>query len=566
MSDLVKIKDMSSKYGVSARTLRYYEDTGLITSTRTGDYAYRLYNEAAVKKLEQILILRKLNVNIKDIRRIFDSSDSNTVLEVLSKKVEDIDSEVSLLHELKEIVFTFIRYIQEADFNKESDVKTLYDKTKEIETQIANVEYEGHPSSTRKLLESASNANLRKSRRQPSGKSAALSRFSRCVVDDDFRDSYSPNRKTITNVDLKKTVAKYFDDEPAGGYTSRHSFTSQEELVITSHGHNESDYLALESSEVFKLPLRIDVVAKSTSEIWLHYNKGGLALNHDTNGMYYIHANDIFTGQHKSYPMGKLPICDYIEISWVLDYSESNVYINGEHFHTHIWPSAIPLAEKTKVVAPVDVCAGNANTVTVKSIKVTETQSTTHDINRLLEVTEQYNKRLHNESVLVVNLPKCKAVTSGWQWWDDLFKKGSFDDWLKANPHLQKEAFGGNAVYCVDKQANFHYDKACMNVTVHDNTTAADAAPYELIDFEGGLYAALHYPMGSQYCDDMYNIITRWLEDTGFEYDKTRHMVSQEIYGAFKEIEKGLGCHQLQRHVPIRLRDISPDLPAPRPN
>ena len=34
------------------------------------------------------------------------------------------------------------------------------------------------------------NTNLRKSRRQPSGKSAAVSRFSRCVVDDDFRESY----------------------------------------------------------------------------------------------------------------------------------------------------------------------------------------------------------------------------------------------------------------------------------------------------------------------------------------------------------------------------------------
>jgi len=37
----------------------------------------------------------------------------------------------------------------------------------------------------------STNTNLRKSRRQPSGKSAALSRFSRCVIDDDFRESYN---------------------------------------------------------------------------------------------------------------------------------------------------------------------------------------------------------------------------------------------------------------------------------------------------------------------------------------------------------------------------------------
>ena len=37
----------------------------------------------------------------------------------------------------------------------------------------------------------AYNTNLRKSRQQPSGKSAALSCFSRCVVDDDFLELHN---------------------------------------------------------------------------------------------------------------------------------------------------------------------------------------------------------------------------------------------------------------------------------------------------------------------------------------------------------------------------------------
>ena len=153
MSNHIKIKDMSSKYGISARTLRYYEDNGLITSIRTDDYAYRLYDEAAVKRLEQILILRKLNISIKDIHRIFNSLSSEIVLDVLGQKVGDIDSEVSLLHELKQIILSFIRHIEKVDFNKESEVKILYDKAKEIENQIINVEYEGNPSSFKRLLE-----------------------------------------------------------------------------------------------------------------------------------------------------------------------------------------------------------------------------------------------------------------------------------------------------------------------------------------------------------------------------------------------------------------------------
>lgn len=153
MNELMKIRDVSIKYDLSARTLRYYEDMGLITSIRSDDYAYRLYDDAAVARLEQILILRKLNISIKDIQRIFNTSGSEVVLEVLSKKVDAIDEEVSLLHELKEIVLDFIRQIEQADFGKESDVKLLYEKAKEIESQIVNVDYDGNPSTVNRLLE-----------------------------------------------------------------------------------------------------------------------------------------------------------------------------------------------------------------------------------------------------------------------------------------------------------------------------------------------------------------------------------------------------------------------------
>lgn len=153
MNVLVKIKELSSRYDISARTLRYYEDMGLINSTRKDDYAYRLYDESAVKRLEQILILRRLNISIKDIQRIFSTAGSEVVLEVLGKKVDDIDEEVALLHELKEIVIAFIRQIKQADFSKDSDVKLLYNKAKEIETQIINVEYIGNPSPVHRLFE-----------------------------------------------------------------------------------------------------------------------------------------------------------------------------------------------------------------------------------------------------------------------------------------------------------------------------------------------------------------------------------------------------------------------------
>jgi len=162
MDGLIKIREVSVRYDVSARTLRYYEDMGLITSARGDDYAYRMYDEAAVKRLEQILILRKLNISIRDIQRIFSASGSEAVLEVLGKKVDAIDEEVSLLHELKEIVLEFIRQIERADFSRESDVKLLYEKAKEIENQLVNVDYEGNPASVNRLAEITEKLNSNK--------------------------------------------------------------------------------------------------------------------------------------------------------------------------------------------------------------------------------------------------------------------------------------------------------------------------------------------------------------------------------------------------------------------
>ena len=128
---------------------------GLITSTRSDDYAYRLYDEAAVKRLEQILILRKLNICIRDIQRIFSAEGSQIVLEVLGKKVGDIDDEVALLHELKEIILEFIQQIKEADFSSGSSVKLLYEKARDIETHLTNVDYIGKPANVGRLLEAA---------------------------------------------------------------------------------------------------------------------------------------------------------------------------------------------------------------------------------------------------------------------------------------------------------------------------------------------------------------------------------------------------------------------------
>jgi hypothetical protein len=54
--------------------------------------------------------------------------------------------------------------------------------------------------------------------------------------------------------------------------------------------------------------------------------------------------------------------------------------------------------------------------------------------------------------------------------------------------------------------------------------------------------------------------IFRWIESTNFEQDKCRDFMcnmpyTDEVDISNKDIEKGLGYKQLQRYVPIKLKD-----------
>jgi len=138
MSKLEKIKDVSVNFKVTTSTLRYYEKMGLISSSRCENSGYRLYDEDALVRLRQILILRKLSVSIGDIKKIFEAKNSDIVLSVLDKKVNDIDCDVALLYELKELVLAFIKQVRAIDFHNETDVKLLFDKVTEIETSLVS--------------------------------------------------------------------------------------------------------------------------------------------------------------------------------------------------------------------------------------------------------------------------------------------------------------------------------------------------------------------------------------------------------------------------------------------
>ena len=63
----LSISQVSKQFNVTPRMLRHYEKLGLIHTSHREDYAYRMYDKEALRRLQQIIILRKLRIPLKQI-------------------------------------------------------------------------------------------------------------------------------------------------------------------------------------------------------------------------------------------------------------------------------------------------------------------------------------------------------------------------------------------------------------------------------------------------------------------------------------------------------------------
>ena len=67
------IKKLSSLAGVSTRTLRYYDEIGILKPARINSSGYRIYGKEEVDRLQQILFYRELDISLDNIKTILSS-------------------------------------------------------------------------------------------------------------------------------------------------------------------------------------------------------------------------------------------------------------------------------------------------------------------------------------------------------------------------------------------------------------------------------------------------------------------------------------------------------------
>lgn len=111
--ELKTISEVSKTFSISTRTLRYYEQIGLIKSSKKEGYAYRVYDENSISSLQQIIILRKLRIPLKQIKDILGNHEIVDAIEIFKKNVGELNDEINALSTIKEILNIFIEKLQE---------------------------------------------------------------------------------------------------------------------------------------------------------------------------------------------------------------------------------------------------------------------------------------------------------------------------------------------------------------------------------------------------------------------------------------------------------------------
>ncbi len=105
---MMTVNQVSRLTGVSIRTLQYYDRIGLLKATAYTQAGYRLYDDTALERLQQILLFRELEFPLKDIQEILSSPgfDRRKALEqqiqLLEFKKEHIQNLIALAREINE--------------------------------------------------------------------------------------------------------------------------------------------------------------------------------------------------------------------------------------------------------------------------------------------------------------------------------------------------------------------------------------------------------------------------------------------------------------------------------
>jgi DNA-binding transcriptional MerR regulator len=104
------VRQLAGLAGVSARTLHYYDEIGLLKPAAVGANGYRRYDDAAVFRLQQILFYRELGLTLAQIKAALDSPDFDAAAALRAHR-QALAARISRLQGLVSTVDATLRHL-----------------------------------------------------------------------------------------------------------------------------------------------------------------------------------------------------------------------------------------------------------------------------------------------------------------------------------------------------------------------------------------------------------------------------------------------------------------------
>ena len=133
---MMTVNEVSKLTGVSIRALQYYDKIGLLHPAEYTEAGYRLYDDTALERLQQILLFRELEFSLKEIQSILQSPDFD--------RDRALDQQICLLTLKKEhmsngSMFAHLEKFKSKDFWSEHRMITFNTLTDKQEYEIVAV-------------------------------------------------------------------------------------------------------------------------------------------------------------------------------------------------------------------------------------------------------------------------------------------------------------------------------------------------------------------------------------------------------------------------------------------
>jgi MerR family transcriptional regulator, thiopeptide resistance regulator len=124
--------------GVTSRTLRHYDDVGLVAPAYVGGNGYRYYGRAQLHRLQEVLVLRELGLPLDAIGRVLDGTGDR--VEILRRHQQALQGERDRLERLVRAVG---RAIDEREGGTPVDPAELFDgfdaeKQRQYESELVD--------------------------------------------------------------------------------------------------------------------------------------------------------------------------------------------------------------------------------------------------------------------------------------------------------------------------------------------------------------------------------------------------------------------------------------------